>query len=98
MREPKEQGDAEEQQNQLQLMFQTLTCKLKVTFRRKKIQSSGNRSACKEALDRYVQLSIDEWHELGAEDVIPKWDPMKHKACSMEVDIMIAFDKQGCPL
>ena len=28
--------------------------------------------------------------------MIPKWDPIKYKARSMEVDTMIAFDRQDC--
>jgi hypothetical protein len=59
-----------------------------------KIQLPGSRNACKEALVCYVKIAINKWHNLGAEVVIPKWDPRKHKAHSMEVDIIIDFDKQ----
>ena len=89
-----EQGDTEEQQYQLQTMFQTLTCKLKIAFTSRQVQLSGNRNACKEPLVWYVKIAINKWRELGAEAVILKWDPRKHKAHSMEVDIMIAFDKK----
>ena len=51
-------------------MYNTRKCTLKVTFEGSQIQLSGNRSAYKEALDWYVQLSIDDWRGLGAEDVI----------------------------
>ena len=94
--EPEEQRDPKEQQDPLQLMFQTLICKLKVTFKSSQIQSLGNRRR-KEALVWYIKLGINDWCELGAEAVIPKWDPRKHNDRSMEVDIMIAFDKQDCP-
>ena len=75
-------------------MFQMLICRLKVTFKSRQVQLSGNRNDDKEALIWYVKIAINKWRELGAEVVIPKWDPRKHKAHSMEVDIMIAFDKQ----
>ena len=29
--------------------------------------------------------------------MILRWDPKKHNACRIEVDIMIAFDKKHCP-
>jgi hypothetical protein len=37
------------------------------------------------------------WSNLGAEAVIPKWDPRKHKAHSMDVSISISFDKKDRP-
>ena len=75
-------------------MFRTFACKLKAVFESKQVQSSGNRSVYTELLVWYAKIAINKWRELGAEAVILKWDPRKHKAHSMEVDIMIAFDKQ----
>ena len=78
-------------------MYQTLTCKLKVAFRSKKICSSGNRNACKEAWVWYVEIAIYRWRNIGAGVVIPKWDSRKYISRSMVVDISVAFEKQDRP-
>ena len=51
----------------------------------------------KEALVWYVNIAINRWRNLGAKVVIPKWNPRKYKACIIQVDLIIAFDKQHQP-
>ena len=80
----KSKGGIKEQQDQLQAMFQTFTSKMMISFKSRKVQLPENRNVYKEALVWYVKIAINEWHNLGAEVMIPKWDPIKHKTHSME--------------